>query len=113
MRKPIQMAEPSGAIDRFRRVLTDVSLDCECRTTLDSAFDRFTTFERRRRLRSGLQQARGHRDTIAGQLSFLAELDEITESEDDRTVFEEIALLFDEIAAVAANAAEAIRKAQS
>jgi hypothetical protein len=76
-------------------------------------FDRFTAFERRRRLRSGLQQARCQRDAIANQLSFLAELDEITESEDDRTVFEEMALLFDEIAAVAGNAAGAIRKAQS
>lgn len=113
MRKPVQIAGAGGSIDRFRRVLTDVSLDCECRTKLDDVFDRFTAFERRRRLRSGLQQARGHRDRIASQLSFLAELDEITEGEDDRTVFEEIALLFDEIAAVAIDAAETIRKAQS
>jgi hypothetical protein len=113
MRKPVQTTEAGGSIDRFRRVLTDVSLDCECRTKLDGVFDRFTAFERRRRLRSGLQQARHHRDTIASQLSFLAELDEITEGEDDRTVFEEIALLFDEIAAVAVNAAAAIREAES
>lgn len=113
MRKPVHIAESSDTVDRFRRVLTDVSLDCECRTTLDSVLARFSVFERRRQLRRGLQQARRHRDTIANQLGFLAELDEITEGEDDRTVFEEIALLFDEIAASAVNAAWAIRETQS
>lgn len=41
----------------------------------------------------------------------LAQLDEITDRESDQTVFEETALLFDEISASAANAAIVIRLA--
>ena len=107
------MTEFGDAVDRFRRVLTGISLDCECRATLDGALDRFSAFERRRQLRDGVQQARRQRDMIASQLHFLAELDEVTEREVDRTVFEEIALLFDEIGVLAADAARAIRETQS
>lgn len=113
MRKPVHVTEFGDAVNRLRRVLTGVSLDCECRTTLDGALDRFSTFERRRQLRDGIQQARLQRDMIAGQLRFLADLDEITEREADRTVFEEMALLFDEISASATAAARAIRETQS
>jgi hypothetical protein len=110
MPKPVHVTEFSDAVDRFHRVLTGISLDCECRTTLDGALDRFFAFERRRQLRDGLQLARRQRDMIASQLRFLAELDEITEREADRTVFEEMAQLFDEISASAAMSARAIRE---
>ena len=113
MQKPVHVTESADTIDRFRRVLTGVSLDCECRITLDGVLDRFSAFERRRQLRDGLQQARCQRDMIASRLRFLAELDEITEREVDRTVFEEMALLFDEVSASAAQAARAVRETQS
>ena len=41
MQKPVHVTESGDTIDRFRRVLTGVPLDCECRTTLDGVLDRF------------------------------------------------------------------------
>ncbi len=108
-----QATESGDLVFRLRRVLTDVQLDCQCRTTLDKALDRFSVLEHRRRLRNGLRQARLQRDWIANQLRFLAELDEITERETDHTVFEEMAVLFDEIRASAASAAQVIRETGS
>lgn len=103
--------DASDLVSRLRRDLSAVELDCDCRTMLDSALDRFSAFEQRRRLRTALQNARRQRDWIAAQLYFLAELDDITEHETDHTVFEEMALLFDEIATAAGEAALAIREA--
>jgi hypothetical protein len=97
-------------ISRLRRDLSAVEIDRASRTTLDGALSRFSALERRRRLRAALADARRQRDWIAAQLAFLAELDDITECESDNTVFEEMALLFAEIAAAARAAALAIRE---
>jgi hypothetical protein len=45
-----------------------------------------------------LSYARDHKDRIAAILTPLSELDQMTEGEQDRFVFEEMALLFIEIA---------------
>jgi hypothetical protein len=50
---------------------------------------------------------------IADQVSFLADIDEITEDETDLTVFEEMALLFDEVANQAVKAAQALRQIEA
>jgi hypothetical protein len=105
-------AQPADLVHRLRRALSLVQLDCQCRTTLDGALDRLSSVEYRGQLRESLQHARRQRDWIASQLSYLADLDEITELESDQTVFEELALSFDEISAVAAEAAQSIREAQ-
>lgn len=105
------VTDAGDLVSRLRRDLSTIEIDCACRTTLDSALDRFSVLERRRRLHMGLEDARRHRDWIAAQLAFLAELDEITERESDDTVFEEMALLFDEIVATAGAAALTIREA--
>ena len=101
--------ETNDLVSRLRRVLTAVDLDCRCRTTLEGALDRFTSLEYRRQMRKALADAREQKDQIIARLAFLAELDDVTERESDRTVFEEMALLFDEISAAAASAAGAIR----
>lgn len=98
---------------RLRRLLSGVDLDCECRTALHGALDRFTALEYRRQMRRALAEARENRDQIIARLAFLAEIDEITEQELDRTVFAEVAALFDEIGAAAVEAAKAIRSAES
>ena len=85
-------------IERLRHVLLFSGLDCRCRETLAVALDRFSTLERRRLSRRGLAQARDHKDRIIAILSLLSELDQVTEGEQDRSVFEEMALLFIEIA---------------
>src|SRR5262245_57387538 len=103
-------ADVGDVVSRLRRDLSTIEIDHASRTTLDSALKRFSALEQRRRLHTALADARRHRDWIAAQLAFLAELDDITEREDDSTVFEEMALLFDEIVAAAGAAALTIRE---
>jgi hypothetical protein len=97
-------------ISRLRRDLSAIDIDRASRTTLDGALSRFSAREQQRRLNVALMDARRQRDWIAAQLAFLAELDDITERECDTTVFEEMAVLFDEIATAAGAAALAIRE---
>jgi hypothetical protein len=99
----------SDLIERLRHVLLFSGLDCRCRETLALALDRFSTLERRRLSRRGLEQAREHKDRITAILSLLSELDQVTEGEQDRSVFEEMALLFIEIANSAQAGATALR----
>ena len=94
---------------RLRRVLASVELDCHCRTKLDEALARFSALEGRHQRRNGLREARLHRDWIVAQLTFLADIDEITDRESDPSVFEEMALLFEDIASQASDAARALR----
>lgn len=105
-----QATESQDFMVRLHRVLSSAQLDCECRTALDGMLDRFSTLECRRQLRKDLRDARRRRDQIATLLSFLKELDEITEREVDHTVFDEMASLFDEISTSAAEAAETLRE---
>lgn len=101
--------DAANLIERLRHVLLFSGLDCRCRETLAVALDRFGTLERRRLSRRGLAQARDHKDRIAALLSLLSELDQVTEGERDRSVFEEMALLFIEIANSAQAGAVALR----
>lgn len=109
MRALANTAEPTDLVSRLRRVLLAVDLDCQCRRSLEDALDRFTSLECRRQRRKALADAREHRDRIIARLAFLAELDEVTEGEADVTIFEEMAILFDEIGDASAGAANAIR----
>ena len=91
----------TNLIERLRRTLLFSDLDCRCQDKLAAALDRFATLERRRLSRQGLTHARDHKDRIAAILTLLSELDQTTEGEQDRSVFEEMALLFLEIASSA------------
>lgn len=113
MQAPVHTSEPAELVHRLRRALSLVQLDCQCRATLDGALAHFSTLECREQLRESLHHARGQRDWIAAQLSYLADLDETSELERDHTVFAELALLFDGIGVAAAEAARAIRAAAS
>lgn len=99
----------ANLIERLRHVLLFSELDCRCRDTLAVALDRFSKLERRRMSRRGIAQARDHKDRIAAILALLSELDQVTEGEQDRSVFEEMALLFTEIACSAQAGASALR----
>lgn len=100
----------SELIGRLRRVLRPEQLDCACRETLDGALERFDRLERRRESRRQLAAARDQKERIAALLSFLSDLDLLTEAESDRSVFEELALLFVEIASSAEAGAAALRE---
>ncbi|MCA6107115.1 hypothetical protein [Bradyrhizobium cenepequi] len=97
-------------VNRLRHVLTQVNLDCKCQDSLAGALDRFATLERRRFSRRQLVQARECRNSIAAFLSLLSELDELAESEPDRTAFKEMELLFSEIVDCAFAGALALRQ---
>ncbi len=99
----------SVPIERIRAVIRTVDLDCECREKLDLALHRFEIMEQRRNLRILIQDARRQAEQIASMLDLLRELDEIRADESDNTVFEELALLFDAIAAAAATGARDMR----
>jgi len=99
----------ANLIERLRHVLLFSELDCRCRDTLAVALDRFSKLEQRRLSRRGIAQARDHKDRIAAILALLSELDQVTEGEQDRSVFEEMALLFIEIACSAQAGAIALR----
>jgi hypothetical protein len=96
-------------IGRLRQVLLPAGLDCQCRETLAGALDRFSLLEQRRLSRRHLAQARDHKERIIALLSFLSELDQMTETESDRTVFIEMAMLFLEIARSAQAGASALQ----
>jgi hypothetical protein len=100
----------SELIGRLRRVLRPEELNCTCRETLDGALDRFDQLERRREWRRQLTTARDHKERISALLVFLSELDALSEAENDRSVFEELALLFIEIARSAEAGAAALRE---
>lgn len=109
--EPSSRATPaSELIDRLRRVLRPEELDCACRETLDGALDRFDQLERRREARRQLATARDHKERIAALLGFLSDLDSLTEAESDRSVFEEMALLFAEIGRSAQAGEAALRE---
>ncbi len=104
-------SQPEDLFHRLRRILSSLHLDCECRETLDGALDRFSSLESRRQLKCALAQARRQRDWISAQVGFLDDLNDISEHEADESVFEEMAMLFDEISAAAMSAAKSIRGA--
>ena len=100
----------SELIGRLRRVLRPEELNCTCRETLDGALDRFDQLDRRRESRRQLATARDHKERISALLVLLSELDALSEAENDRSVFEELALLFIEIARSAEAGAAALRE---
>lgn len=96
-------------IRRIRAVIDSVELDCECRARLNDALGRFSALERQRAMRQHLVLARQHRERIRAILDFLQEVDDLKISESDRSVYVELALLFEEAAAIAVEGATAMR----
>jgi hypothetical protein len=101
--------EALDLIGRLQTVLTRMDLDCSCREILGDALERFSNLEEQRLSRRSLLRARDHKDRIDAILMLLSELDQLTENEKDRTVFTEMALLFDEIGRSAEAGAVALR----
>lgn len=102
-------ADTLDLLSRLRSVLTRADIDCDCRERLSGALDRFSDLEARRLTKRSLIRARDHRNRIAAILALMSEINQLTESEKDRSVFLEMALLFDEISHSAAVASSALR----
>ena len=95
---------------RMRSVLTSANMDGHCMEMLRSAFDRFLDLETRRLSKRLLTGVRDQKQRIAALLGLLSDLDQITETEKDHTVFVEMALLFEEISRTATAAAVSLRE---
>lgn len=95
---------------RLATLMKEVQLDCACHARLDEALARFAALEERREARQHLANARLQRDRIAAVLFFLQDLDELVATENDRSVYLDIAQLFDDIATTAKAGADAVRQ---
>lgn len=109
---PTAARRPASVIQRVRGIVGGLDLDCECRSKLDGALQRFEALEDRRQLRRLILDARHQSERIAALLDLARELDELTSEEPDLSVFEEIALLFDGMREAAALGADDMRAAR-
>ena len=98
----------AAVVRRIRTLIDGIDLDCECRARLDDALTRFAALEHRRMLRHHLVRARQHRERIKAILDFLQEVDHLMVNEPDRSVYGELALLFEEISVIATEGAAAM-----
>ena len=97
-------------VTRLTMVIRSAQLDCECRLKLDETVARFARLERKRTTRRHLLEARERREQIEVILSFLGDLDGLKSTERDHSIYVDIALLFDHVAEVAREGADAMRQ---
>ncbi|TGQ31458.1 hypothetical protein [Mesorhizobium sp. M00.F.Ca.ET.216.01.1.1] len=97
-------------VGRLANVIKDARLDCECRSRLDETLARFAALEIRRAAREHLADARSQRERIEAILFFLQDIDEMGATERDRSVYLDVALLFDDIANTAKEGAYSMRQ---
>lgn len=99
-----------AVVARLTAAIREARLDCGCKSRLDETLARFAMLERRRTARGHLLNARHHREKIEAILFFLNDLDELEPTEQDHGVYEDIALLFDDIAGIAREGACSMRQ---
>ena len=99
-------AKPSDLLTRIRAVVGMLDLDCRCRGKLDAALERFEALENRRQVRVLILDSRHQAERIGALLELFGELDTLSPDEADLSVFQEIALLFEDIKAAAMRGAE-------
>lgn len=98
----VEMEENAGQLtQRIRNLISTVALDCDCRQRVNDALQRFVSQERSRHDRRFLMDARQQRASIAALVELLGELEDVSWQEGDRTVFGELAHIFDDIARMA------------
>jgi len=102
-------APPDALVGRIRGIIASVALDCNCRQRVNEALQRFLDLEQQRETRRHLLASRQHRAAIAALVDLLGELEDIGWQEADRTVFTELAMLFEDIAQHALRGAEDLR----
>lgn len=99
----VETSENAGQLTRrIRNLIGTVALDCDCRQRVNDALQRFMTQEQQRHDRQCLLDARQHRASIAALVDLLGELEDVSWQEGDRSVFAELAHIFDDIARMAA-----------
>ncbi len=107
---PLASEENAGQLtQRIRNLIGTVALDCDCRQRVNDALQRFASQERHRQDRRCLADARQQRASIAALVDLLGELEEVNWQEGDRSVFGELANIFDDIARMAAQGSAAMQ----
>ena len=107
--RPMQ-EDPAPLVARIRSLIASAALDCDCRAKVGDALQRFVDQEEQRLDRRHLMEARQHRAAVAALVDLLSDLEEVSWSEGDRSVFQELALLFADIALQASLGADALRR---
>jgi len=97
-------------VARLTAEIEKAPLDCECKPRLDETLAHFTTLERQRAAYRHFLDARARREQIETMLYFLNDLDELGSAEQDRSIYVDIALLFDDIARIAHEGASSMRQ---
>ena len=100
----------AAIVARLAVLIDGLALDCECRSRLDELLARFGEWEKVRARLQELSAARASRERIEAISLSLHELDELGANEPDRSVYAEMALLFDEIADMAILGARRLRQ---
>jgi hypothetical protein len=100
-----------SVVDRLRRGLSEANLDCGCREAANEMLDQVGAEAELVQRADALVDARKMRDAIVLVLALLGELDDLMPDEPDRSAFDEIAGLFQDIADFAAFGAVAARRA--
>ncbi|MDX8535614.1 hypothetical protein RFM41_31905 [Mesorhizobium sp. VK25A] len=103
-------AEMAITVARLAGLIDEAGLDCRCRSKLDETLSRFASLEIGPAARGHLTNARHQRAHIETILLFLQDLDEIGAAERDSSVYEDLALLFDDIATIARDGALSMRQ---
>ncbi|WP_245470020.1 hypothetical protein [Mesorhizobium sp. M2C.T.Ca.TU.002.02.1.1] len=99
----------ASTVARLAGLINEAGLDCRCRSKLDETLSRFASLEIGPAAREHLTNARHQRAHIETILLFLQDLDEIGEAERDSSVYQDFALLFDDIATIARDGALSMR----
>lgn len=97
-------------VARLTAEIKEAPLDCECKPKLDETLAHFAVLERQRTVYKHFLDARNRREQIETMLYYLNDLDELGPTEQDRSVYVDIALLFDDIAKIAHEGANSMRQ---
>jgi len=108
----VDKAEPSRLAERLHALIATAAPDCDCRDKVDSALQQFVDQEQHRMDRLHLVEARQHRAAVSALVDLLGDIEELSSCESDRSVFAEMAHLFDDIAVQAKLGADALRRLQ-
>lgn len=98
-----------STVERLRQGLKDAELDCRCRERADAILERIGAEDERATCAGALAGARKMRDAIVLVTGLLDELDQLTPDEPDRSAFDEIRDLFEDIGDFSAHGAAAAR----
>ncbi|WP_108398579.1 hypothetical protein [Devosia submarina] len=96
-------------MQRIRLAVSQAATDYVCKTQVDEAVQRFISFEHSRLARWRVMKAQRHLKNIVALTEMLSELEEVSWTEIDRSVFGELAHLFEDVAQSASLGSLALR----